>query len=270
VLSLILATQDKLVNINGIGESIAKIIKEIINTGKCKLLSELEERYKISGYSLVLSYGLNDKTLKKLFCRGITSFDLLLKFVKQGLQKEPFKRPEIEAIIAFGQEYPVVKEWYLFSYAYCLGEELVTLINNFTQMTSAILNMTWQEKVDYIQIECLNSQYDRVKSFPEGSSRYYCVEERCGKNKYIYRFGLPVDIIFMESIKKMIPETFSVTICICTLYRAMANTVSRKWRCDRRNWAGSILGSQIILIHCVLRIGFLLLTQNNMWKKFII
>jgi histidinol phosphatase-like PHP family hydrolase/predicted nuclease with RNAse H fold/dephospho-CoA kinase len=198
----ILAVQNKLISINGIGESSARIIKEIVTTGKCGLLSELEEKYKISDYSLVLSYGLNNKMLKKLFDCGITNFDLLLTAIEQGLLKEQFKRSEIEAIITFGKEYAIVKGKYLFPYAYCLGGELVALINNFTQATSAMLNLEWQEKVDCIQVKCLDSQYDRVKNLLEGNPRYYRIEERCRKIKCISRFGLPVEIIFTESIKK--------------------------------------------------------------------
>ncbi|MDR0604433.1 MAG: PHP domain-containing protein [Bacteroidales bacterium] len=197
-----LVAQNKLTEIDGIGESSAKIIKEIVNTGGCTLLSELEKKYKISDYSLILSYGLSNKVLKKLFDYGFTTFDLLLVAIERNMLSEQFKSSEIATIKIFAKEHANARGQYLFPYAFCLGNDLIIQINNRTQKNSAVLNLQWKERTDSVQIIALRSQYDSVKRLIVESQRYVYIEEQDNKLKCTTKFGLPIEIEFQDTLKE--------------------------------------------------------------------
>lgn len=65
---------DSLKSIEGIGNSSAHIIKELIETGKCLELEKLETKYGIEDYSLILSLGLNPKIIRNLFQKKLGLF----------------------------------------------------------------------------------------------------------------------------------------------------------------------------------------------------
>jgi histidinol phosphatase-like PHP family hydrolase/predicted nuclease with RNAse H fold/DNA polymerase/3'-5' exonuclease PolX/dephospho-CoA kinase len=201
----VLATQNKLTEINGIGESSAKIIREVVETGKCKLLAELEEKHNIIDYSLILSHGLRDKLLKKLLDDGISTFDLLQRAIERNDFGSSIKASEIETIKIFAKNYTTTKEKYLFSYAYCIGNELVAFINETAQAQISVLDLPWSEKVDRTRIVALSRQQEHIRELIAANSRYtdtevYEVYEN--KLTFVSRFGLPIEIEFKETIKK--------------------------------------------------------------------
>lgn len=196
-----LTARNKLTSIAGIGKSSAKLIREIVDTGKCALLSELEKKYTIYDYSLLLSHGLNDRLKKKLFDCGITDFDLLTAAVKKH-EFEHFTRSEKASIQAFANDYPRVKGKYLFSYAYCLGTELAAYINEEAAENIAILDLPWQDKVEYAHVICLAGRYQYVKGILAGNPRYGKVEEHDSEISCITQFGLPVKITFEQVIRE--------------------------------------------------------------------
>ena len=55
---------DSLKDIEGIGDSSARIIKAVIETGRCHELETLEEKYNVEDYSLILSHGLSTNTIR--------------------------------------------------------------------------------------------------------------------------------------------------------------------------------------------------------------
>lgn len=71
-------------DLEGIGESSAKVIKEVLETGRCLELERLEKLYGIDDYSLILSHGLASKLIKKLYESGVTGVEPL----KDNFSKE--------------------------------------------------------------------------------------------------------------------------------------------------------------------------------------
>jgi histidinol phosphatase-like PHP family hydrolase/predicted nuclease with RNAse H fold/dephospho-CoA kinase len=189
-----LAMQNMLSNINGIGESSAKLIKEIVETGKCELLAELENRHNVSDYSLLLSHGLSDKLLKKLFGNGICTF-AQLEFAIKTHQIVFLSNTESIAVRNFVSNYSKANGRYLFPYAYCLCSELVSLINqNYPKIS--VVDIRWNTKVEYGQIQCLKKQRQEVTDIIKTSERYNFVDERDNTIECLTRFGLPIKIIF--------------------------------------------------------------------------
>lgn len=84
--------QGSLQEVAGIGKSIEKTIIEILHTGKCKLLSDLENKYNIKDYSLILVNGLSNKLTTRLFESGITTFNELCDGLKDGTLERSFKK----------------------------------------------------------------------------------------------------------------------------------------------------------------------------------
>jgi DNA polymerase (family X) len=79
------AAEGKLEEIQGVGEAIAKKIKEIVNTGKLEALSKTKERIPVDVSSLTRVEGIGPKKVKLLYKQnGIKNLDDLEKAVKAG------------------------------------------------------------------------------------------------------------------------------------------------------------------------------------------
>jgi len=199
-----LAMQDLLVNIDGIGEGSAKLIKEAVETGKCELLAELESKYRVLDYSLLLSHGLGDKLLKKLFDNEISTF-AQLKVAIKTYQTAFLSNTELAAVRGFVNNYPNVNGKYLFSYAYCLCGELVSLINQDSQ-EAAVIDITWGNRVEYGQIQCLTSYRQKVMDIIKTNERYSIAEEQDNVIECLTKFGLPIKIAFTSAFDRVCSE----------------------------------------------------------------
>lgn len=194
-----LVEKDKLTNIDGIGESSSKLIKEILRTNKCVLLSDLEKKYNITDYSLLLSYGLNNKLTKKLFDNGISTFDELKLAVRQN-KTDFLTNAEKNNIQSFIEQNDKIIGQYLFSYAYCLCNELISLINlNEADIIAEFAN-TWQEKTTSGKIHCLNNYKQKVLNIITKSERYTEIEVKDSQIFCTSQFGLPIEIHFVSSL----------------------------------------------------------------------
>jgi len=202
-----LVMQNMLVDIDGIGESSAKLIREIVETGKCERLAELESKYNISDYSLLLSHGLSDKLLKKVFDNGICTFTQLESVIRT-YETAFLSKAELTAVRSFVDSYPQTNGKYLFSYAYCLCSELVSLINqDIAEIAEiAVIDIAWSDKVEYGQIQCIASQRQKVIGIIKASERYNITDERDDLIECFTKFGLPIKIIFISAINKINQE----------------------------------------------------------------
>ncbi len=184
--------------IAGIGKSIEKTIIEILHTGKCKLLSDLENKYNIKDYSLILVNGLSNKITARLFECGITTFDELCDGLKDGVIERSFKKIELEKIRSFEVAYKSQRNKYLFSYGNCLGSELVDMFEN--NCIPAILQMPWAEKIEKIIIEIEDYNANSAFDLLTNCARYEQVIKTAEKITCNTIFGIPVEIHFGEKL----------------------------------------------------------------------
>lgn len=139
-----------------VGKKIEKSIYEIIETGELLELKEYEEEYGIEDYSLLLSYGLSDALIKKLYDLSVKSaYSLLDNYCLEGLKKN-LKKSEYERICLFVNTFSVQKEKYLLSYGKCLAEELIEILKEIKGIKDATISGEIQlccEKISKIEID---------------------------------------------------------------------------------------------------------------------
>ena len=121
--------ENSLKSIEGIGNSSARIIKELIETGRCPELEKLETKYGIEDYSLILSHGLSQKIIRNLFSQKIRTVPQLETAFHSEEGLLVFGKAEREKVRCFLEEYEKNRGYYLYSYAYCLQNELLNLLN---------------------------------------------------------------------------------------------------------------------------------------------
>lgn len=188
-------------DLEGIGESSEKLIKEILRTGQCCELKRLEELYGVTDYSLILSHGLPSKLIKKLYSGDITSVKMLIDAVEKGFDNVNLSLSENRLIRDFLSKYENEKGKFLFSYVYCLGNELVSSLNAISGKRIACINLeVWLDKPSYINILCLKGTEGRIKEHLLTSDRYTDV---LFDNNVIYcntLFSLPVQINFVKKL----------------------------------------------------------------------
>jgi len=195
-----LASQNKLTELDGIGKSSAKIIQEVLQTGECALLARLEAEYGIDSYSILLSHGLSDKTVKKLFGCGLTDYRALSSALRAGKLPDILTHSEREKIRQFVERYARADGRYLYAYAYCLGQELVELLN--ADGIAASLRLPWQEKVKKIRVTLLEDDLERAFQVISGSPRYVAAELAGGRVTCRARFGIPIEAVSARSMPR--------------------------------------------------------------------
>lgn len=119
---------NKLQDIPHVGVKIEKCIVEIIETGVLHELEEYEKEFHISDYTLLLSNGLSDTLIQKLWQESIHSADDLQDALKQGKINDIFKMSELKKINCFIEEYARIGGKYLRGYGECLGNELLEFL----------------------------------------------------------------------------------------------------------------------------------------------
>ncbi|MDE6284350.1 MAG: PHP domain-containing protein [Bacilli bacterium] len=194
-------------DLEGIGESSEKIIKEILKTGQCVELKRLEELYRINDYSLILSHGLPSKLIKKLFNGNITSVELLKDALKKEFDTVKLTQAENRLIQDFLCEYEREQGKFLFSYAFCLGNELVSSLNSISGEQIACINFNvWEDKPSYISILCLKGMEERIKTYLLNSNRYADVLSDNNATYCNTVFSLPVQIHFVPKLPKNLSQ----------------------------------------------------------------
>jgi len=193
---------DSLKNIEGIGDSSARIIKAVIETGKCSELEKLEIEYNVEDYLLILSHGLGSKTIRKLFNNGVKTVSQLNDRYNSDIETLDFGRSEKDKIHQFLKKYKENGGYYLYSYAYCLQNELLDLLNKSkVEKIASAKASKWKEKVNSISIVCKVDSYNYVKELLSSSSKYHNISSRNNEEiKCITAFGIPVIICFIDSV----------------------------------------------------------------------
>lgn len=189
-------------SIECIGNSSTRIIKALIETGRCLELEKLEEKYQIEDYSLILSYGLSTKTIRTLFNNNIKTVSQLRSQFFSDAEIPGLGKSEKEKVCQFLEKNKEIDGYYLYSYAYCLQSELLEMLNEGKDDKIAIAKTDdWKEKVDCIFIVCRAEAYNYVKEQLLISGRYKEVLANHNEEiKCVTAFGIPVLIRFTNSI----------------------------------------------------------------------
>ena len=189
---------DILKTIEGIGDSSARIIKAVLETGRCQELETLEEKYNIEDYSLILSHGLSTSTIRKLLHNNIKTVPQLNDRFHSNLDILDLGKTEKIKIYQFLTKYRENCGYYLYSYAYCLQSELLALLNNDGEAKiAAVKTDVWKEKVNCISVICKADNYNYVKELLLNSDRYSNIVASDDREiKCVTAFGIPVVITF--------------------------------------------------------------------------
>lgn len=189
---------DSLKTIEGIGDSSARIIRTVLETGKCPELETLEEKYNIEDYSLILSHGLNTNTIRKLLHNNIKTVSQLEDRFYSDIHILDLGKSEKEKVYQFLTKYKKNCGYYLYSYAYCLQCELLALLNNGRDIKiAAVKTDGWKDKVNCITLICKADYYNYVKEQLSNSNRYNnIVANGDVEIKCVTAFGIPIVITF--------------------------------------------------------------------------
>lgn len=108
-----------------VGKGIEKRICEIIETNSLRELQELEGKYEIHDYSLLLAHGLSDALTERLYHLNISDADELRNRI-HDIEQDPgtFSQREIKKIRNFLDEYNRNRSYYLLSYGRCFSSEI--------------------------------------------------------------------------------------------------------------------------------------------------
>lgn len=179
-----------------VGNKIEKSIIEIIETGSLAELQEYERQFGIKDYSLLLSYGLSDALIKKLFGLSITSAYYLLDKEYLNNFSCNFTRSELNKIQHFVEEFQKNQGRYLLSYGKCLGNELVEFLKKIKDMQYVCIEgelSSFHEKISKIEISF--NYGGRWEYLMKKLRRYSRIKEVHGKKYELIngktQFGIP-------------------------------------------------------------------------------
>lgn len=189
-------------DIEGIGDSSARIVKAVIETGRCHELEMLEEKYNVEDYSLILSHGLSTNTIRKLLHNNIKTVSQLSDIFHSDIDILDLGKAEKIKIAQFLMKYKENCGYYLYSYAYCLQNELLALLNNNGNAKIATVKTNvWKEKVNCLSVICKTDKYNYVKELLLNSDRYNKIVASDDREiKCITAFGIPVVITFGDFV----------------------------------------------------------------------
>lgn len=197
--------------IEGIGNSSARIVKEVLATGQCDELKKLEVKYGINNYSLILSHGLKSRTIKRLFDNGIKNVDELQDVITlDKVDHLAFSNIELYEVKKFLQEYITAKGKYLRSYVACLAKEVVDMINATSLGKIAAWDTTWEDKPKIIKIFCKATEYDRILHLIQASNRYCNIRIDESRLWFNTIFGIPAEIHFVDTLPSTSPKMINL------------------------------------------------------------
>ncbi len=187
--------EKRLREIAHVGAKIEKCIIEIIETQRLTELEDLEKRFFIEDYSLLLSYGLSVKLLRKLWNLGIKNAATLRLRIAEENHTNYFTSGELKKIRCFLDDYNRVNGKYLISYGYCLGRELIERLRCMTNVSRAILGEQIISSVEYVQRIDVDIDYEGslavIGNELEKSARYKSINIKDNTIKGNTAFGIP-------------------------------------------------------------------------------
>lgn len=187
--------ENRLREIAHVGAKIEKCITEIIETQRFTELEELENRFSIEDYSLLLSQGLSVKLLRKLWNLGIKNTDTLRLRIEEDNNTDYFTSGEIKKIRFFLDDYNRVNGKYLISYGYCLGQELIENLRCITNVSKAVLGEQIISSVEHVQRIDVDIDYKgslvKIGNELEKSGRYNNIDIKDNTIKGDTAFGIP-------------------------------------------------------------------------------
>ena len=179
-----------------VGDRIEKCIVEIIETGKLEKLEEYEREYGIKDYSLLLSHGLSDKLLKKLYRYQITSAYQLSEDETRNMLSDKLTKGEYSKVLRFYEDFSRYQGQYLISYGLCLGREIIDLLYDITGVESVLLTgdlANGSDKIRCIEINFVyNSAWKNLIKHIKKCSRLTVISDiRDMEIKGQTKFGIP-------------------------------------------------------------------------------
>lgn len=193
--------EHKLQDIPYVGKKIEKCIIEIIETGRLQELKDYEEEFQIKDYTLLLSSGLSDNLIKKLWYMSVHSAEDLIQSQHSKGYGNALQKGEIAKIDSFKKEYIRLKGRYLQAYGDCLGKELIEFMRGIRGMQSVRFcgEMASEcEKIQKIEIAFwYNGNWDYLARKIRGEARVVDVRgsrftEISGKTE----FGIPFSLVY--------------------------------------------------------------------------
>lgn len=198
-----LEKQVNLRSLGCVGVSSAKLITEIIKTGKCEALAAYEKKYGIKDYSLILVHGINEKLIRKLFENNIKTF-ADLKSGKATLENNKnFSKGELKSLNEFITNQSEHEGKYLFSYAYAIGNEIINLVNKKAKEDIISFDFSvWEDKPSHISL--IANKADRSKLTRALKNLNLKINEDNDTNKLVFtsRFGINIIISLKENPAK--------------------------------------------------------------------
>lgn len=178
-----------------VGAKIEKCIIEIIETQRLTELEDLEKKFSIEDYSLLLSYGLSVKLLRKLWNLGIKNTDTLRLRIEEENNTSCFTSGELKKIRCFLDDFNRVNGKYLISYGYCLGRELIERLRSMTNVSRAMLGEQIISSVENVQRIDVDIEYEgslaAIGNVLEKSARYQNINIMDNTITGDTAFGLP-------------------------------------------------------------------------------
>lgn len=123
-----LCSRGELQRIPHVGAGIERRIHEIVDTGHLVELDDFETEYRIFDYSLLLNHGLPDRLVGKLLGMKIGTAKSLGKVREAKSFSKYFGNADLRRIDDFLATYARDEGLYLLSYGWCIGNELMGLM----------------------------------------------------------------------------------------------------------------------------------------------
>lgn len=203
--------ENKLQTIPYVGKKIEKCIIEIIETGELKELKQYEEQFQIKDYTLLLSTGLPDVLIKKLWDMPIHSAEELLNSQCYKKHVGILQKGECAKIDNFVKEYIRLHGKYLQAYGDCIGKELIELLRGIRGMQSV-------EFCGEMALPCEKIQKIEIAFWYNGNWDYLMRKIRRGKRVVDVRgssfteisgkteFGIPFRLLYKGNCMEMNDE----------------------------------------------------------------
>ena len=166
--------EHKLQDIPYVGKKIEKCIIEIMESGELIELKEYEERFQIKDYTLLLSSGLSDVLIKKLWDMSIHSAEDLLNPQYNQQYRDILTKGELAKVDNFAASYVRLKGKYLHAYGDCLGKELIEVMRG-------IRGVQFAKSCGEIASACEKIQEIEIEFWYEGNWDYLMKKLRSGK-----------------------------------------------------------------------------------------
>lgn len=187
-----------------VGSKIEKCIIEIIETGELQELKLIEEEYKVKDYTLLLSSGLPDKLIKKLWGMSITTVGDLSSPSCLAQIKHELKQADLNKVMHFLRDYEKTQGHYLYAHGKCLGDEIVGFMRGIKKISSLAYSgemVSAYEKITTIEISfSYNGNWDYlIQKLKEYSRVERIQDEFYAEITGMTCFGIPFLLLCQNS-----------------------------------------------------------------------